>query len=770
MRNRPLMSGCLILFFLIAMCAIIGGAEFVKELRPSVLENVVEEKEYIRLSGQVYDKEEKEKYQVIYLKNNSIIYQNKSFKESKIIVYDEKKLNIGIGNQIEVYGEVSFYEAERNPGNFNRKLYYQKQGIHASVWASKINICNNTIDALQEFLYDFRMKWKELLVNVLGEEDGAILSAMILAEKAGMNEETKELYQANGIAHVLAISGLHLSVIGIGLYKLFRRMTGSFLAGGIAGMSFLLLYILMIGMSVSVLRAFIMFLFRVGADMTGRHYDSPTALSAAAVITIISNPLYLYDGGFWLSYGAITAIILILPMFREVRFQSFWASISINLATLPILLYYFFEIPVYSVILNMIVIPLMSAVLLCGLTGSVFCTVFVADGFFGMSGIGGVMLKVCKLIFYVYERMCKLSLKLPCARIVAGQPKIWQIVIYYIGLCVYIALWRRKKYLRENPKNIQKYNVDWIKRVQVLAGLFVLANTILMAIPGDKMIGLHGDEVSITVLDVGQGDGIFIKGPQGNTYLIDSGSSDVKKVGKYRLEPFLKSKGVKKIDYVFVSHGDGDHISGIEEMIDRTNVGVAIETIVFPERRVWDENLLELAQLAVGNGIRVAEISKDQELVEGDMKLRCLAPVFEADVNSESASIYHGDSNGASMVLALSFEEFDMLLTGDVEKEGEGLLTEVLSKDLQDVKWDVLKVAHHGSKNSSSEEFLNIVTPAYAVISAGRDNSYGHPHVETMERLKNVGSTVLSTQECGAIIIETDGKKMKVEGYLKKEK
>ena len=111
-----------------------------------------------------------------------------------------------------------------------------------------------------------------------------------------------------------------------------------------------------------------------------------------------------------------------------------------------------------------------------------------------------------------------------------------------------------------------------------------------------------------------------------------------------------------------------------------------------------------------------------------------------------------------------------MLLTGDVEKEGEGLLTEVLSKDLQDVKWDVLKVAHHGSKNSSSEEFLNIVTPAYAVISAGRDNSYGHPHVETMERLKNVGSTVLSTQECGAIIIETDGKKMKVEGYLKKEK
>ena len=138
---------------------------------------------------------------------------------------------------------------------------------------------------------------------------------------------------------MLAISGLHLSVIGIGLYKLFRRMTGSFLAGGIAGMSFLLLYILMIGMSVSVLRAFIMFLFRVGADMTGRHYDSPTALSVAAVITITSNPLYLYDVGFWLSYGAIIAIILIFPMFQELRFQSFWASVSINLVTIPILLY-----------------------------------------------------------------------------------------------------------------------------------------------------------------------------------------------------------------------------------------------------------------------------------------------------------------------------------------------------------------------------------------------------------------------------------------------
>lgn len=731
MKDRPLMSLCLMGFLLISLSVYVGGAKVIKDLRPSVLEQEIQGDIDVRIQGEVYDIEQKDTCQILYLYNNSIICQNKSFKESKIIVYDKEKLNTEIGNQLEVTGEISFYERERNPGNFNQKLYYQKQKIRASVWAEEIVVKEKDVDEFRQTLYELRTEWKQSLLELMGEENGAILAAMLLAEKDGMNQETKELYQANGVAHVLAISGLHLSIIGIGLYQIFRRYTGSYMLGGMAGISFMLLYVFMIGMSVSVLRALVMFLFRVGAEVTGRHYDSPTALSAAAMITIIWKPLSLYDGGFWLSYGAIFAIILVLPLFESFLFQSFWASVSINLVTLPILLYYFYEIPLYSVLLNMIVIPLMTVVLMCGLAGSLCCAVFLAYGVFGVGEIGGVLFKICGVIFEIYENACQLFLGLPGSRIVSGQPELWQIVIYYMSLMLILVLWKKNVLHRRLP-------------IVLAVILMVLSGSVLF-LPDSVR-----NTICITMLDVGQGDGIFVKGPRGKTYLIDGGSSDVSQVGKYRIEPFLKFQGVGKIDYVFVSHGDGDHISGIMEMIDRRDVGIAIETIVFPSREVWDEALLQLARLAMEKDIRVVEMRAGEVLHEGELKLTCMAPVFQ--------EAYVENGNESSMVLALKYREFDMLFAGDIEGEGERYLTEILSSNYREVRWEVLKVAHHGSKNSSGEVFLDVATPLYSLISAGRDNSYGHPHKETIERLENVGSKVLSTQERGAITIVTDGK------------
>ena len=740
MRNRPLMSVCLIVIITMSLCIHIGGAKIVKDLRPSALERELNDGTSIRIRGKVTDIEQKDTYQILYLYNNSIDYQNKSLKESKIIVYDKEKLNIKIGNQLDVTGEVSFFEKERNPGNFDQKLYYQKQGIHASVWASKVEVTEKHVDRFRQTLYKVRTSWAAYLTEVMGEEDGAILSAMLLAEKSGMDTDTKELYQANGVAHVLAISGLHLSIIGVGLYKIFRRLTGSYIIGGTAGIGFMILYIFMIGISVSVLRAMVMFLFRVGADMVGRQYDSPTALSGAAAITIVWKPLYLYDGGFWLSYGAILAIILVLPMFSELSAQGLWASVSINLITLPVLLYYFYEIPIYSVFLNMIVIPLMTAVLVCGLTGSFCCTLFIANEILGANGMGGLLLRICGVIFRVYEKGCELCLQLPGSRIVSGQPELWQIIIYYLSLILILVLWKEKVFHRRLTTILA------VVLMSLSMSLLFISNTLRKS-------------VSITVLDVGQGDCIFVRGPKGNTYLIDGGSSDVSSVGKYRIESFLKSQGVGKIDYVFVSHGDGDHISGIEEMIERMDIGVAIETIVFPDKGVWDESLTELAYTAMGKEIRVVEMKAGQMLREDELEFVCLAPA-----SSEEDVL---DSNASSMVLAVKYGEFDMLFTGDVEGKGEERLREEFKNDFSNVSWEALKAAHHGSKNSSAEEFLDVIKPAYAIVSAGRENSYGHPHEETIERLENVGSEVLSTQECGAITIVTDGEKMKVERYLK---
>lgn len=204
MKNRPLCSLCLILFFIMCICIYAGRGKCVSALRPSPLERYVSEDEVILLDGEIYKKEIRDKYQVLYLKNNSIKYQKQFLNESKIIVYEEEKTEAHIGQRVMVKGEVSFFEPARNPGNFDQKLYYQIQDIHASVWAESVKITNDKTDFPADRLYIFRQKWKMVFDTYMPEEEGTVLSAMILGEKSGMDDEMKELYQVNGIGHILA--------------------------------------------------------------------------------------------------------------------------------------------------------------------------------------------------------------------------------------------------------------------------------------------------------------------------------------------------------------------------------------------------------------------------------------------------------------------------------------------------------------------------------------------------------------------------------------
>lgn len=264
--------------------------------------------------------------------------------------------------------------------------------------------------------------------------------------------------------------------------------------------------------------------------------------------------------------------------------------------------------------------------------------------------------------------------------------------------------------------------------------------------------------VQITVLDVGQGDGIHIRNSSFNC-LIDGGSSDISSVGTYRLEPYFLSQGLNALDYVFVTHGDDDHISGVKEMLENQMFGVRIRNLVMPPIEYHDEKLAALARTAMNNGTRVVAIEPGDRIKSGktgemeEMILTCIGP--ESGLRTEPG-------NETSLVLDLTFGEFDMLLTGDVEGSGEESL--IRSNLLRD--YEVLKVAHHGSKNSGTEKFLQITEPEFAIISAGVDNRYGHPHKETLQRLDAAGCTVSSTQDNGAVIIRSDGKKMTIRGFM----
>ena len=725
MRNRPLCSVCLMVFLIFSIGMTAGGSRFFREPMPPEIKKQAGKE--VQITGQVYQIEVRESYQILYL----IL----SKKTARILVYDDAKQSVQIGNKVNVKGELSLFEEARNPGNFDQKFYYEKQKIGAFLWAEALRVTDRESNPLKQGLYELRQKWKRILIDAAGEEDGGALAAILLGEKQGMDREIRELYQVNGIAHVLAISGLHLSFLGVGVYHLLRRITGSYTVGGLAGVLFLSAYILMIGMTVSAFRAMVMFLFRIGADLSGRHYDSPTALAAAAVTVCMWRPLSLFDSGFWLSFGALIAIIFILPIFKNLPAQSLWASVSVNLFLLPILMYSFYEVPIYGVFLNLIVIPLLSVLMAAGLIGTMISLFW--------EHAGEAIFLCCRIIFRVYEHSCEAALRLPFARVVTGQQDIWKILFYYVFLFAAVLLLRKKEE-NKGEKRSRK------KRVVLSVLLVGTGMTILLFTAQVK------DKITITMLDVGQGDGLVIRGPEGKTYFMDGGSSDVKKVGEYRIEPYLLSQGIGSLDYVFASHGDQDHISGIKELVQRQKTGVTIKRLVLPTQTVWDDALKELAEMAEKEGIPVFTMEKGQCLTEGKLSLTCIQP---------GKGEMEETRNSASLVLALRCGDFDMLFTGDVEGEGEKRLVDHLQGEYSECVWDVLKTAHHGSGNSTTEEFLKTAAPQYAFISAGKNNSYGHPHKETLERLKDAGAIVYSTQEEGAVTIVVSEREFTISGF-----
>lgn len=495
-----------------------------------------------------------------------------------------------------------------------------------------------------------------------------------------------------------------------------------------------------------------MFAMRMGAEITGREYDALTGLAAAAVWICLRQPLYLTDAGFLLSFGAILGIILIEPVYagekaekekkerekKPVFLKGLSASFAVNTVLMGPVLWFYYEIPVYSVILNLVVIPLLPVAMGAGLLGL---------GILQFSErAGGGCLNLCKAILWIYDRIGELAARLPVSRWVTGKPPLYLLVLYY-GLILWICIWfyRLKERRTEKEQRKTKSRERWVG----VPGILLVCFSVLL--PGScwLMHQVQG-QVTVTVLDVGQGDGICIRMPGGKNCLIDGGSSDVSSVGAYRIEPYLLYCGIRNIDYAFVSHGDEDHISGIRELLQDQKLGIGIRTLVLPAEKYWDEKLKELAVLAAENGTRIAEIHAGEQVVDGTgeqkMSLRCIGPEM---VLSESG-------NAASMVLQAEYGNFSMLLTGDVEGAGEKQLV----KSGRLGKCRILKAAHHGSKNSGTEEFLDAVEPQIVLISAGRGNRYGHPHEETLERLKSRNCQVYSTQQCGAVTIQSDGKKL----------
>jgi len=495
----------------------------------------------------------------------------------------------------------------------------------------------------------------------------------------------------------------------------------------------LLLYGEMTGFPVSTKRAVIMMTCVLAARFLGKRYDLPSALALSSLIQLCLEPAVLFQAGFLLSYGTVLGIYFFVEIFSDlfetenIIWKSFSGSLGVFLVTLPILLYFYYEINCYSALVNMILLPFLSALLVVSIIGGVlaFFQLMVGRFFFG----------VVYAILSFYQLIGNLVLELPMAHIIVGRPRLWQVVVYFICLLsIRINISQKEK-----SKKLSKRGY---------VGLLVVGMVSLLWRTPEKNV------LKITNLDVGQGDCACIQYEK-MTILVDGGSTDVDEVGKYRISPFLKYYGIRQIDYIFLTHSDSDHMNGIIEILkDKRHMGFEIGTVVLPALDKIDENFIGIENLCKSRGIQVKKMNNGNEIQIGDMVIECLHPEKEYDWKSE---------NDYSLVLEVTYGDFKGLFTGDLEFFGE----EAIWDKVEDV--DYLKVGHHGSKGSSSIEFLERLQPEVAVISCGENNRYGHPHKETLKRLGEVDCEILLTPKCGAVMMEV-GEEMVVESWKKEGK
>ena len=679
-----------------------------------------------------------------------------------VILYadPESASQIRAGDRVYVKGELAIPDQARNPGQFDMLSYLKSRGFQYVCFPKQIERISSSL-SYRTLLLALRQKLADVFLRLFGEREGGIACAMILGETACLPEDIRRLYQEMGIVHILAISGLHIQVAGNGLFRILLKCRISQKNASLLSVFAVISYGVLTGLSPSTARAVIMFSVSMTALYIGRNYDMMSAAALAALILFTRHPLMLTQAGMQFSFGAICALGMLLPAYRtvwkEIRPDSHgpqniltafaglhkksrilqhilrlgMPSLIVTLATIPVTAWHYFSIPLLSLPLNLVVIPAMSVLVpLCFLSGITGLLSLPAGALFG----GGAF-----TLLHLSLLLCRFADHLPLTAICCGRPPVAVILLYYCLLLLPIVLQK----LSRSPFS------EWIRKPKHrrqtalfrMSFLCIPLACLLVSIPWQKAPD------RIAFLDVGQGDCILLR-CDGRTCLIDGGSSNEKEVGKYVIEPFLKYYGLDHVDYAFVSHADEDHISGLRQLLPDGFV----RHLVLTKASRDDPAAKELADLACLHNTTLAYIEAGDTWSFGNWDFSCLYP--EANESGE-------DRNALSMVLLLTKGSFRLLLTGDISSEQEQTL------DPQKIRHcTVLKCAHHGSRFASSEEFLRAVSPKVTVISCAARNSYGHPAPETVERLTQAGSRICYTMQSGAILMHTDGKELRLRGFL----
>ncbi len=499
------------------------------------------------------------------------------------------------------------------------------------------------------------------------------------------------------------------------------------------------------------------------ADVTGYAYDMLNALGIVVLVLLWKNPFLLSYSGFVFSVMAVIAIGVganvllewehswkrrqqageetIKKTFFSRQKEGILVSFAIQLFTIPLVAYSYYEIPVYAMLINLFVLAVVNGLLGLTVLGMIVGMAFLPAG--------RVLFAPCGWMLDSYRFLCEVSLKIPGAQRITGKPAHMRIFWYYLGLGVFLlaiyACARRNEKHKDCRETADLCVSRRKKRLQgIVFSCFIAFLLLFLLFPQKKSF-------EIDFLDVGQGDGIYLCTGGGTSMFIDGGSTDVKQVGKYRILPFLKAKGVSEISYWFVSHTDTDHVSGLKEVLVS---GYRVEYLVFAKAVEKEAKTKELAELARSHGTKVLYMQAGDTVRSKRAAMRCLYP---------KASDKAEDVN--DLCLVLQFEEGDIraLFGGDIS-------TDVEEQLLRRRKWDkvlIFKADHHGSRYANAEALLKCIRPEITVASAGKDNRYGHPSPDAVQRIKESGSRFFCTIEGGRIRVRVIENKLVCETYVK---
>lgn len=668
-----------------------------------------------------------------------------------------------IGLRLTFYGKCSIPAPATNPGQFDARRYNRSRDIYMMfsdvrlrrIAPGKGPLSLPPVSAYLNGLADLRYGLKRSSLKVFGDRYSSLIDAIVLGDRSGLDPETRSLFEDGGILHILAVSSLHVTLLGMALYRLLRKLRRSFAFSALFSGLLVVSYCLMTGNSFSAVRAAVMFLFWLLSQIFGRTSDRLTSLAAAALLILARHPYAISDTGFLLSFGCILSIELLSPVFstvfrpKEGILKNLTGSAALQAGILPLSLWFFYQMTPWAILLNLIVIPSMSLFMAFGVIGCLAGLPALLTA--SAPALSGLLLTCARLLSGPCGRLldlfcflCRAARMLPGDVIVTGRPAVWKLVIYYAvlgGFCIYVSL-------------LDRHSLKMQRRYLPAAAAVLLLLLIIL-------LTVHRPvHFRYTCLDIGQGSCNLVE-TDGSTILFDGGSSSVTDVWQYRIESTVKYYGISKIDLVFLSHGDIDHIDGIGQMLEGYHAalgadnsgGVSIGRILIPDLRQNPEEMSGLTDIissAAAAGIPVTAVSEGTEVRTDSLTLQVLSP---------SEDRMTGESNQDCIVLFLTCGRIRILFTGDLEKEGEEKFLAFCRKarifsSPEDTQ-NILIAGHHGSRYATSDDLLRLYRPDLVLISCGKNNRYGHPAPSMLKRLAIRHVPYVRTDQTGAFILNT---------------